>query len=110
MLLFSLPTIAQWEEKMFREGTMSWQQAIFISLLFGFVHMLVGVPLCAAIVLSFNGLWLTHWYFVGGIQLSTLHHAAYDMIVVGVLLVGCVISDTAKIIEGMRQTRKLIHN
>ena len=79
LFTFALPMICRTEEDIFRKGTTSWPNALLRSLLFGFSHMLVGVPIGAALGLSVAGLWLTFWYFHGGVAVSTVHHTAYDV-------------------------------
>lgn len=96
LLMFDLPVIAFTEEMIFRQGTASWPEAIVRSLLFGFVHMLVGVPLFAVASLSVAGLWFSYFYFEGGVELSTLHHTTYDFIVVGLILVMLIRQEIAR--------------
>lgn len=86
----NLPYLAMVEERIFREGTSGWKDAIVRSLLFGFVHCLVGVPLYAGAALSLAGLWFSFMYFKGGVEASALHHATYNLIwaaLVAVILV-----------------------
>lgn len=49
LLLAAFPTLAVIEEQWFRRGTRGWVDGIWRSLLFGVVHMLVGVPLGVAL-------------------------------------------------------------
>lgn len=95
LLAFVLPVICYWEETIFRQGTHDWKDAIVRSLLFGFVHMLVGVPLGAAIALSVAGLWLSICYLQGGILLSTVHHTTYDLIILTILFLGLVLGEVS---------------
>jgi len=81
----NLPRYAQMEEVWFREGTISWEQGLLMSILFGMVHCLVGVPIGAGLAISLAGLWFTHQYFVGGVELSTVHHTSYNLILVTIL-------------------------
>jgi hypothetical protein len=87
LLAINLPQYARMEEEWFREGTISWEQGLLISVLFGLVHCLVGVPIAAGLAISIAGLWFTHQYFVGGVDLSTVHHTTYNLILVSVLFV-----------------------
>ncbi len=91
LLAFVIPQIAAYEESMFRKGTTSWQDAILRSLLFGAVHLLVGVPISAAIAIAGAGLWFSYCYFDGGVTASTVHHTTYDLaaILVTLFLVLC---------------------
>ena len=102
LLLMSLPHLAMIEEKWFRVGTETWVQAAYISLAFGMLHCLVGIPLAAGLALSILGLWLSHQYFIGGVELSTLHHTSYNLILVLALLIFAILncfSDKAKAAE-----------
>ena len=45
----------------------------------------MGVPVCAGLALSLGGLWLTHQYFRGGVERSTLHPTAYNLMLVAAL-------------------------
>ena len=88
ILAINLPEYAHMEEKWFREGTISWQHGLFLSLLFGMVHCIVGVPLGAGLAISVAGIWFTHQYFAGGVELSTVHHTTYNLILVSILFLG----------------------
>lgn len=82
-LIVSLPFFARVEEEVFRSDTQNWADALWRSVLFGLVHMLIGIPLGAALALTVLGLWLTQVYFDGGIELSTQAHTAYNLIIFG---------------------------
>lgn len=89
LFTLALPMICQAEESIFRKGTTSWSNAVLRSAIFGFSHMLVGVPIATALGLTVAGLWFTFWYFHGGVAVSTIHHTTYDawiMLVLGVML------------------------
>jgi hypothetical protein len=87
ILGINLPLLAQLEEQLFRQGTRSWSHGVVLSLFFGLVHCLVGVSLGIGLAQSIVGLWLTHQYFVGGIELATAHHTTYNLILVSILFV-----------------------
>jgi len=87
LLAFIVPQIAFVEEAIFRRGTNDWQDATVRSLLFGAIHMLVGVPVGAAIALAGVGMWLSYCYFQGGVDVSTVHHTTYDLIALSLVLV-----------------------
>ncbi len=84
LLALNLPQFAHIEEVWFREGTRSWQHGLILSFIFGMLHCLVGVPLAAGLALSVAGLWFTHQYFIGGVELSTVHHTTYNLILISV--------------------------
>jgi hypothetical protein len=86
LLLINLPSLAMFEEKLFREGTEGWKDGIIGSIIFGLVHCLVGVPLGAGIAIIFAGIWFTQQYFVGGIVRSALHHTTYNTIIASLVL------------------------
>lgn len=54
-LCICLPYLAKAEEEMFREGKISILQRIKSSVIFGFVHMIVGVPVFVALILCILG-------------------------------------------------------
>jgi len=85
LFILNLPQFALAEEEWFREGIQNWREGILMSVLFGMIHCLVGVPLAIGLALIISGMWFTHQYFIGGIELSTLHHTSYNLIVLSVL-------------------------
>jgi hypothetical protein len=104
LLAFNLPLVTRTEEMIFRNGLMNWQQGLLSSLLFGFAHCLVGVPLVAGICLTIAGIWFTHTYFVGGVELSTLHHTTYDLILVSMLFLIMVLRHVVDLISPSKKT------
>jgi len=62
LLLLVLPFLTNAEEKHFRKGLLTWNRIIPRSIKFGFIHMFMGVPISAAIVLSFIGLFYAYKY------------------------------------------------
>jgi hypothetical protein len=91
VLLFALPSLAKYEEDDFREGTRGWADGVKRSIKFGLIHLIVLIPLGAALALSIGGLWFTYQYFKGGVERSTVYHSVYNSIVVAVLFVTVVI-------------------
>ena len=83
LLFMNIPMIAYMEEYIFRSGTEDWTDGWIRSILFGLVHCIAGTPVCAAFLLPFVGLWLTHHYFRGGTKRSTLYHTVYNMVAIG---------------------------
>lgn len=86
LLLTALPSLAELEEGWFRAGTTDWWDAIVRSIAFGLVHMIVGVPVVGAVVITFVGLFCTYLYFQGGLPLAIQGHFQYDLILVSLLL------------------------
>ena len=93
LLILNFPRLARYEDEEFRDGTKNWLDAIPRSIKFGLWHCVVGVPLCAGILLAFPGLWFTRQYFRGGVERSTLYHATYNMILGGALLAYLVLAN-----------------
>ncbi len=79
------------EEVVFRQGTSSWFDGLIRSLLFGIAHCLVGVPIGTGIAIAVPGIWFTSQYFLGGVELSALHHTTYNLIILSMLLLSLVI-------------------
>lgn len=93
LLLFavSIPELARREETRYRRGTRDWRQGMWRSLRFGLAHCVVGVPLYGGLALTVGGLWFTFQYFRGGVEGSTLHHTAYNWIIVSGALVAAIL-------------------
>ncbi|MDD3487678.1 MAG: hypothetical protein PHF35_04895 [Candidatus Moranbacteria bacterium] len=99
LLILNLPALALQEENWFRLGTITWTQGLYRSLLFGMMHCLVGIPLAAGIALTIGGLWFTHQYFIGGVDLSSLHHTTYNLILGAILLIFLILMHIVPILE-----------
>ena len=87
LMFFLLPRLAAVEEGIFRRGTRDWRDGVVRSVVFGLVHLTMGIPLGAALALSLGGLWFTRQYFLGGVERSAVHHLAYNLIALTALLV-----------------------
>jgi hypothetical protein len=87
VLLLNLPKYAMMEEEMFRQGTNGWAEALAMSVVFGLVHCLVGVPVGVGLALSVAGTWFNYQYFQGGVELSAQHHFTYNLIIFGLAFV-----------------------
>lgn len=85
LLALNIPRLARLEEAAFRRGTKGWADAIPRSLKFGFMHMIVGVPLAAGLCLTISGLWFTWNYFWGDVRRSTFAHVIYNYMVLAAL-------------------------
>ena len=99
LLMVNLPSLAMTEEKWFRAGTENWLDGLYISFLFGMVHCLVGVPVGAGVAITLGGVWFTHQYFSGGIELSALHHTTYNLILISVLFLFLVLKHIIELSE-----------
>lgn len=86
LLTLCLPMFAYREEIKFRLGTTNWRQGIRRSLWFGLAHSLwSGIPLYGGLALTIGGLWFTFQYFKGGVERSTRHHLAYNLLIMAVV-------------------------
>ncbi len=79
LLALNMPRLARREEEVFRRGTSDWKDGATRSVKFGLVHMIVGVPLCAAFALMVAGLFFTWRYFSGGIREASFYHALHNL-------------------------------
>ncbi len=86
LLVFNIPLLAYIEEDIFRRGTETTWDVIRRSLKFGFVHCLIGLPLCAGLMLSLMGFWYTYHYFKGGTVRAAMYHALHNLWVMFTLL------------------------
>ncbi len=103
VFLAVMPFVTHTEEILFRKGYHSWKKIMWQSIKFGFVHMTVGVPLAAAIMLCGVGAFFAYKYhkaYLGLSQIlpealaeevavltSTTYHTVYNSIVIGILLI-----------------------
>jgi hypothetical protein len=93
LLTFLVPSLAYYEERMFRMGVTDWKGMIINSLKFGFVHMIVGISIYIALLLSVIG-FIYHLRYKYSYETkdgekaltnSTAVHACYNFIVVIVM-------------------------
>lgn len=116
LLLVLLPFLVELEERIFRAGTRSWPEAVWRSLVFGSVHILVGVPVGVAVIcLGLAGMAFSAEYFraarrvpqaalafpswpepatlqearrrEAGVQAAAVLHLAYNLLVLSLLVV-----------------------
>lgn len=85
LLMLNVPRLARREEEVFRRGSKDWKDIAVRSTKFGFLHMLVGVPVAGAIALIFLGLALTVQYKIGGVRRATFYHCLNNYIVLSAL-------------------------
>ncbi len=83
LFFLNIPFVAKMEELIFRgdlfgRGTAGWEEGVWRSILFGFVHYVFGVHVKTAILIVFLGLWFTWHYLHGGVPESTLYHATFN--------------------------------
>lgn len=85
LLALNMPRLARREEEVFRRGTRSVGDAWLRSIRFGLVHMVVGVPLAAAVALILSG-WIFTWcYWKGGLRTAAFHHTLHNFAVLTLL-------------------------
>ena len=85
-----LPYLAKIEEIGFRGGATSLRSRIIKSIVFGLVHMIMGIQLYIAIILIFVGYLFSCKYMIGfrkggnevGLAASTSLHAKYNFIII----------------------------
>ncbi len=89
LLLVTIPPVAYAEEYVFRLGTVNDLEGIVRNILFALLHFVLFFSVSQSIVIFLVGLWFTHWYFVGGIELSTAYHTAQNYIatIIGVIFI-----------------------
>jgi hypothetical protein len=95
LLLVAMPLLVEREERMFRAGAerRSGLANLRRSFVFGIVHAIVGIPICAALALTLGGVYLTDRYLRAwrisrssdvALVESTRCHLAYNYTIVAV--------------------------
>lgn len=87
VLILAVPRFALLEEIQYRKGTRSWPHGIARSLRFGLAHVIMLIPLGAALALTWGGILFTWAYFRGGVESSTVYHAAFNTVVITIVLI-----------------------
>lgn len=105
IFLVVIPFMAYSEELIFRKGYHQWPTIFWQSVKFGFVHMIVGVPLAAGVVLSGVGLFYAYKYKQAyeispnneimswfreesAVLVATTYHTIYNaLVVIGMLII-----------------------
>lgn len=87
ILALALPRFARREEVLYRARTRNWADGAWRSLRFGLAHLVMFIPLCASLSLTIAGLWLTWLYFRGGVERSTIYHAAFNTTLIAALFI-----------------------
>jgi len=111
LLLPALPLLVEAEERRFRLGAEGWSNGrrALRGLQFGLLHLVVGIPVAAALAITVAGWWFTCVYLRAyrrtgspseALTESTRAHLGYDLVVIGlvaasVALSGCGVSDSS---------------
>jgi hypothetical protein len=103
LMILALPFLAEIEERVFRQGIHTWKGISRSSLLFGLIHLIMGIPLFMGFVLFVPGFLFACRYKYAyhqhlkqfateervaqevGVQASTADHAVYNALLVTVL-------------------------
>lgn len=98
LLLVSLPLLVEQEEWVFRRGAE--ERGLLantaMALVFGLVHVVIGIPVGAGLALSIGGVYFTHVYLTeyrrtrsreAALTESTRAHLGYDVVIVALVLV-----------------------
>jgi hypothetical protein len=101
--LFAIPFLAKTEEDQFRKGCVEWKRIVPQSIKFGFIHMIVGVPIAVGIALTGVGFFYAYKYRQAynklvaldmrsqaedeAVMTSTAYHTVYNTIAIGGILV-----------------------
>lgn len=94
----SLPLFALAEERMFRRGAQSWSwpRRVLKVIAFGLVHAIIGIPIGVALALALGGAYFMSVYLRryrltaderDAVMESTAAHTAYNLAIVGLVLV-----------------------
>lgn len=102
-LWFTLPFLAELEERIFRgkAATWSWPKNLWLSTAFGLIHLGMGIPLYAGVSIIFAGIAFTlinrrvsfRVDQEAGIMESTRVHLAYNSILFAIILLAMALKD-----------------
>jgi len=103
LLLPALPLFVEAEERRFRAGAERWsnRRRVVRGLQFGLLHLVVGIPIAAALALAVGGWWFTWVYLrayrrtesgAEALAESTRAHLGYDMVVIALVAVSVALS------------------
>jgi len=87
LMISALPVFAYIEEVIFRNGTNSWMEGIVRSIIFAALHILSGMKLASFPLFILMGMWFTYQYFLGGVELSTVHHTCYNLVIFSLVFI-----------------------
>lgn len=113
LLLPALPLLVEAEERRFRLGAEAWSngQRFLRGLQFGLVHLVVGIPVAAALALSVGGWWFTWVYLrayrragsrAEALAESTRAHLGYNLVVVALVAMSFALAACSAGAAGLR--------
>lgn len=103
LLLPALPLLVEAEERRFRLGAEGWtnRRRALRGLQFGLLHLVVGIPIAAALAITVAGWWFT-WVYLRAFRAtrsptealaeSTRSHLGYNLVVIGLVAASVVLS------------------
>ena len=103
LLLPALPLLVEAEERRFRLGAEGWttSRRALRGLQFGLLHLVVGIPIAAAVAITVAGWWFT-WVYLRAFRTtgspsealaeSTRSHLGYNLVIIGLVAVSVVLS------------------
>lgn len=111
LLLPALPLLVEAEERRFRLGAEAWStgRRALRGLQFGLLHLVVGVPIAAALAITVAGWWFT-WVYLRAFRRtgsptealaeSTRSHLGYNLVIIGLVtasfaLFGCGVTSSS---------------
>jgi len=113
LLLPALPLFVEAEERRFRLGAEGWTtgRRLFRGLQFGLLHLVVGIPVAAALALTLGGWWFTWVYLrayrrsgsaADALAESTRAHLGYDLVVIALVTASVALSSCATAASTLR--------
>ena len=103
LLLPALPLLVEAEERRFRLGAEGWtnRRRALRGLQFGLLHLVVGIPIAAALAITIAGWWFT-WVYLRAFHTtgsptealaeSTRSHLGYNLVIIGLVAASVVLS------------------
>ncbi len=120
VFIFCIPFLARLEEEIFRARRVEWRPILIMSLAFGLIHCVVGIPIAFGLALSLAGLFYAYQYrraatrFIDGaikraatapislaeageganeegLMVATAYHTVWNTIACSILLIGSIV-------------------
>lgn len=88
LIVFNFPVMAYAEERLFREGTASYEEALWRSVFFAVAHCLfVGHDFTSLVTHWIAGMAFTWCYFQSGVQDAAVYHFVYNHLATAWILI-----------------------